>query len=82
MISSEAAGQALEARVTRATRESGEMRWTKTSGGWAVQTASGGLYLVTASSCSCPDFAYRGPRTGACKHTVALGHMLIEKGIL
>lgn len=83
MVSSEAAGQALEQRVTRAARESGEMSWTKTSGGWAVQTPSGGLYLVSATSCSCPDHQYRcAGRSLRCKHQISLGHMLIEKGEL
>lgn len=82
MISSEAAGQALEARVTRAARESGEMTFTQTESGWSVET-KGGCYRVGDGYCSCADWTYRGSRTGLpCKHQMALGVLKIEKGLL
>ena len=82
MISSEAAGQALEARVTRAAQQAGEMAFTQTESGWIVET-KGGCYRTGEGYCSCGDWTYRGSRTGIpCKHQSALGFHKIEKGML
>jgi hypothetical protein len=81
MVANETIGRQVEQRVARAAREGGEMTWTKTSGGWAVQTPSGGLYLVTETGCSCPDHTYRGSRTNTpCKHMIAAGIRKLERG--
>jgi predicted nucleic acid-binding Zn finger protein len=82
MVANEITGQAQEQRVTRAARESGEMRFTRQGAGWVVETASGGCYLVGDGYCGCADWKYRGSRSGVlCKHQIALGQMKIEKGL-
>jgi hypothetical protein len=45
---------------------------------WLVpsQTGEHERYRVTATSCTCLDFAYRGRELGGCKHMRALQTML------
>jgi hypothetical protein len=51
--------------------------------GWLVPSTSGqGMYQVQQHrfgwSCQCADFAYRGRRSGTCKHIGAVLSMLIS----
>jgi hypothetical protein len=45
---------------------------------WLVPSQAGEFerYQVTATSCTCLDFAYRGRESGSCKHMRALQAML------
>jgi predicted nucleic acid-binding Zn finger protein len=82
MITNETAARAQEARITRAGAQGSEMTWTKTAGGWTVQTASGGRYLVGAAGCSCPDYRFRCAGTKRrCKHEIALALHLVQQGL-
>jgi SWIM zinc finger len=66
---------AQEARLTRALVT--EFEWATDPASRAICTnpESGRTYLVTQTTCGCPDFQFRGSRTGAaCKHIISLRH--------
>ncbi len=69
-----------EARRSRA--ESAEFEFTDSPAG-VICTNRGNdkVYVVATTTCTCPDWTYRGSKTGQpCKHSVALRLHFIKTG--
>lgn len=70
-----------EARRQRA--ESADFEWSVWDGrNICANTETNKAYVVTETSCTCPDWTYRGSKSGtACKHQVALRLRNLEAGL-
>ncbi len=74
MLSSEVIAQMQQERTgrARAALAKGEFKFSATEQGWQVANGDGKQYSVTLATCSCQDFADRGPTLGLrCKHIEA-----------
>lgn len=71
-----------DARVARAIAESGDWTWTEHDGSFICETRPGSAYLVSETTCTCPDWEYRCSKNAdcRCKHQVALGMKLLADG--